>query len=168
MARTSGGLTGVASVFGRTGVVVAESGDYTAAEVGALPTTTTYAPGSTVTDFVPDTAGTGAAATLASVALSAGEWLVTGTVTIGTAAATLDVPEVALTSTAASFAGAYKIIEADVGDVAGATEGQVVTLVCSVTLAVAGTVYLVWSAATTTTAKGFTNATGIVAVQTAA
>lgn len=32
--RTSGGVT---SVFGRTGAVVAESGDYTAAQVGALP-----------------------------------------------------------------------------------------------------------------------------------
>lgn len=41
IASIGGGGGAVDSIFGRTGVVVAESGDYTAAEVGALPSTDT-------------------------------------------------------------------------------------------------------------------------------
>lgn len=43
----SGGAGAITSVFGRTGIVVAASGDYTFAQIGSIPTTLA---GYTITD----------------------------------------------------------------------------------------------------------------------
>src|SRR5882724_3799729 len=50
----AGGGGAVSSVFGRTGAVVAQTGDYTAAQVGAVPTTRSLTIGPTAQDLSAD------------------------------------------------------------------------------------------------------------------
>ncbi len=169
MGRTSGGSGGgaVSSVFARTGAVVAETGDYTAAEVGALADTTTYAPGTTESQVLGSgTFGTGAAATLVAVTLAAGTWLVVATISLATTTASLDTPTWAITPTANSLVSPYAEVVVDAGAIAGGSEGQVATVVASIVLAAGATVHGTWSAATTTEAKGG-GGTALYAVRTA-
>ena len=133
------------------------------------------APGTTVESYATAdvTLTSSTSENIASVSLVAGTWLVAGRALCSATAASLTYADIWLGPTSASSTGSYAAGSCELGDIAGAAELQVVTLVKSVILAATTTVYLGGLSPGSVTVKhasfglSLADCSGITAVRTA-
>ncbi len=127
-----------------------------------------YAQGTTLSAYLSSSqAGTGAPQNLCSVAITSGTWLVIAQAFAQNTTAALDEAQYWIGPNSASITGAYNYGQVSIGDLAGAAEYAVCSLVAIVTVVANTTVYLQGNLPVACNTLAANNSTLLVALRTA-